>query len=258
MSTTSTLSRRTLVASAAALPALAVPVVAGAAPMPAVGPITLPPDLIERFVRVREWYLDYNRREKLWSAEVDRRLFAATGVTREQYHSMNYKQRRANELNEAHSRACDEVQLEEKCETECDDLGDERWDVAKAMMAHTPRTTADLAYQVEAFLVADLEMTCGDEPTNGGDWLVRMLLQNIRTLGALPLPEDSFGSLRTRVAFGRCPSSARTSASVIISMTVGIVSDRGNRADQFGRDMRVVAIVRRTLTGRLSGELQIR
>jgi hypothetical protein len=199
MSIISTLSRRTLVASAATLPALAVPAAASATPTPA-GPTTLPPDLIERFVRVRAWYLDYHRREQAFSDEVDRQFYAATGVTAEQYDEMNYEQRRESGLYEAHSKACNEAQLEERYETECDDMCDERWDVARAMMAQKPRTFADLAYQMEALLVADLEIIQGGEAKDGGDWLVRMLLHHIRALGALPLPADSFDSLRIDVS----------------------------------------------------------
>jgi len=193
MTTTSILSRRTLVASAAALPALAVPAVASAAPAQA-APTTLPPELIERFVRLRAWYLDYDRREKLWSAEVGRRFYAATGVTNEQYHNMTYNEGRENGLNEAHERACNEGQFAEKYETECEDLGDERWAVAEAIIAQTPQTFADLAWQAEAFLIADLEIY---QPPDSsiGDRLTRMLFQHIRTLGALPQPDDPLGAL---------------------------------------------------------------
>jgi hypothetical protein len=48
---------------------------------------------------------------------------------------------------------------------------------------------------MEALLVADLETIQGGEAKDGGDWLVRMLFHHIRALGALPLPEESSGSL---------------------------------------------------------------
>jgi hypothetical protein len=108
MTTTSTLLRRTLVASAAALPALAVPAAAGTSPT---APTTLPPDLIERFVRVRAWYIDYRRREEAHSDEVDRRFYAATGVTKEQYREMNYGHPRRKELDPIHTKICNELRL---------------------------------------------------------------------------------------------------------------------------------------------------
>jgi hypothetical protein len=193
MTTTSILSRRTLVASAAALPALAVPAIASAAPARAGASTTLPPELIERFVRLRAWYLAFSERGMLHDEEIDRRFYAATGVTSEQYFDMKYGHPGKKELGAVRTKIHKEVPGEDD-EDECSELCDERWDVARAMMAQTPRTIADLAYQMEAFLVADLEIIEGDAK-DGGDWLVRMLLHHIRTLGALPLPENSFGSL---------------------------------------------------------------
>jgi hypothetical protein len=77
----SELSRRSLIATAAALPALYVPAAAAASPA---STCTLPPDLIERFVRVRAWYLDNRRREEEGRAEVHKRFQATTGVTHEE------------------------------------------------------------------------------------------------------------------------------------------------------------------------------
>jgi hypothetical protein len=85
MTTTSILSRRTLVASAAALPALAVPALPAPRQCRPLRPTTLPPDLIERFVRVRAWYLESDKREQLRRGEIGRRFYAATGVSTEQY-----------------------------------------------------------------------------------------------------------------------------------------------------------------------------
>jgi hypothetical protein len=85
-------------------------------------------------------------------------------------------------------------------ETEGDELCEERWDVAKAMMARTPRTFADLAYQAEAFLVADLEMIGGRGAVDGGDLLIRMLLHHIRALGALQQPDDPLGALKMNLS----------------------------------------------------------
>jgi hypothetical protein len=75
----SLLSRRHLVTAAAALPALAVPAAAHAATA-----CTLPPDLIERFLRMRAWYLEDNARWSVHLDEFNKRFEAATGVTRAQ------------------------------------------------------------------------------------------------------------------------------------------------------------------------------
>jgi hypothetical protein len=58
------LSRRSLIASAAAV-AAGTPAIAGAPAVPA-SACTLPPDLIERFVRVRAWYLDDHKQNAQW------------------------------------------------------------------------------------------------------------------------------------------------------------------------------------------------
>ena len=87
MTTTST-SRRAILAGASAL---AVPALGSSAT--SVSACTLPPDLIERFVRMRTWYLDYRRRVKLWDDERGKRFFATTGVTLDEYHDMDYHNR---------------------------------------------------------------------------------------------------------------------------------------------------------------------
>ena len=72
---------------------------------------------------------------------------------------------------------------------------DERWAVAEAMILECKaQTIVDLAWQLEAFLIADIEIL--DETGDGPhEWMHRTLLQNIRTLGAIPQPDDPRGSL---------------------------------------------------------------
>ena len=90
------LSRRAIVVGTSTLPALAaLPIcaaVAAAAPSREIADAstTLPPDLIERFVRVRAWYLDNDKRHRLWRDAFNRRFYAASGVTMEQYRDMDY------------------------------------------------------------------------------------------------------------------------------------------------------------------------
>jgi hypothetical protein len=204
MTTTSILSRRTLVASAAALPALAVPAVASAAPTQT-APTTLPPDLIERFVRMRAWFLDDHKQTTLFSAEVGRRFFAATGMTNEEYWDLKWNDPGIEKLRavrrqigeQLSGRNREEWNAEEEAETAA--LGDERWEVCSAIMDHTPQTITDLAWQAEAFLIADMEIVNSNPPTCPHDQMRRLFFHRIRTLGALPQPEDPFGALAINI-----------------------------------------------------------
>jgi hypothetical protein len=178
----SNLSRRSLVISAAVLPALTIP--GCAAPATISSACTLPPDLIERFVRVRAWFLEEHAHESLHSAEVDRRFYAASGVTCKQYHAMNYDDPRREELNTLHSKIIketlhDDEDVDEYSQTEADRLCGERWDVAEAMLDHQPQTIGDLAWQVEAWLLADLEIIGTGEPS-----MLGTIFRHIRTLRA--------------------------------------------------------------------------
>jgi hypothetical protein len=186
------LSRRHLVASAAALPALAIPAAAHASAC------TLPPDLIERFLRMRAWYLEDYARDTLQSREFDNRFHAASGFTTDQWRDIEYGDPRKKELEAIWNRIWKELQHEsgrtiKTEEDETERLCDERWAVAKAMMAHEPQSIVDVAWQLEAWLVADLELLSSSE----GDTcsMFRTFVQHVRTLGAVPQPDDPFGAL---------------------------------------------------------------
>jgi hypothetical protein len=187
----SNLSRRTLVSSAVALPALTLPALASTA-IPA-SACTLPPDLIERFVRVRAWYLDSHQQEALWNDEIDRRFYAATGFTHDQWRDVDHDHPRWKELKAAFEKVCAEVPGEDDAETNL--LGDERWDVAEAIIDHKPQTVVDLAWQAEAYLLADLDLFSFAPNSSTGDRLIRTFFRHIRTLGALPQPDDPLGAL---------------------------------------------------------------
>jgi hypothetical protein len=51
---------------------------------------TLPPDLIERFLTMRGWYLEDHARYSLWSREFDKRFYTAIGLTTDQYRDVKY------------------------------------------------------------------------------------------------------------------------------------------------------------------------
>ena len=187
------LSRRHLVTTAAALPALALPTVAHATAC------TLPPDEIERFLRMRAWFVEDHTREPLGSREHDKRFYAACGLTADEYLAFNYHDLRRKELEPLWNKAWKELQHEsgrttEVEEAETDALTEERWAVAEAMMAHEPQSIVDLAWQLEAWLIADLEMfnSSGEDAANQ---LLRMFVGYVRALGAVPQPDDPFGAL---------------------------------------------------------------
>ena len=188
------LSRRHLVTTAAALPALALPTVAHATAC------TLPPDLIERFLRMRAWYVADNARYTLQSREHDKRFEAATGVTKDEYRDLNYDNPRRKELEPVWSKIWNEIHRESGRtddhndfeEEETERLSDERWAVAGAMMAYEPQSIVDVAWQLEAWLIADLELF--NSPPSSR--VFGRFIENLRTLGAVPQPEDPFGALR--------------------------------------------------------------
>jgi hypothetical protein len=188
------LSRRHLVTTAAALPALAMPAAAHAS-----SACTLPPNLIERFLRMRAWFMEDHARYSVWSREFDKRFYAASGVTTDEYRDMEYHGPRSKELRPTWDKVRSELQHEsgrahETEEAEATALGDERWAVAEAMMAHEPRSIVDLAWQLEAWLIADLEFF--NEPSDcTSAQLFRMFVDHVRTLGAVPQPDDPFGAL---------------------------------------------------------------
>jgi len=182
------------VTTAAALPALAIPATAHATAC------TLPPDLIERFLSMRAWFVEDHARWSLQQREHDKRFEAATGgVTMDQWRDMKYDDPRKKELEATWDKVSFELHSEsgrtnEFVEAEVNALHDERWAVAEAMMDHEPQSIVDVAWQLEAWLIADLELfNSSGEDTSGQ--LFRMFVEHVRTLGAVPQPDDPFGAL---------------------------------------------------------------
>lgn len=174
------------IATAAALPASAANAISASA-------CTLPPELIERFVRMRAWYLEDHKQWRLRREEIDKRFYATTGITFDEYRDLEYEDPRRKELSAVHHKLCDDISSSVSDE-ETERLGDERWSVVEAIMEYEPKTIVDLAWQAEAFLIADLEIVASP-PTCSHERLIRLLFHHIRTLGALPQPEDPRGAL---------------------------------------------------------------
>ena len=166
-------------------PALAVPVAAHASAC------TLPPELIERFLRMRAWFAEVETRRSIRSREHDKRFYAASGVTIDEYRDIKYGHPRREELDPIWSKTWNEAKSESGPSDESEDvetnaLTEERWAVAEAMMAHEPQSIVDLAWQLEAWLIADLEMLSGGI----SDQLLLTFVEHVRTLGAVPQPDD--------------------------------------------------------------------
>jgi hypothetical protein len=116
---------------------------------------TLPPDLIERFLRMRAWFMEDHARDSLESREFDKRFHAASGFTADQWRDIEYGDPRKKELEVIWNRVSKELHREggrtnESKEVETSRLSDERWAVAEAMMAHEPKSIVDVAWQLEA------------------------------------------------------------------------------------------------------------
>jgi hypothetical protein len=192
------LSRRKLVTTAATLPALAVPAVAAAAPAStgvSATACTLPARLAERVLHLRAWYLDYRKRCEQASDEADRRFEAATGVTHYEWAHITREDSRRDELRSVLSKIYDDFPILQDDEPEGDQLWQDRWDLAEEIMHYEPQTIVDLAYQAEAYLIADLELVSTSAPYGTCDGLLRKFFQHIRALGALPPPDDPMGVL---------------------------------------------------------------
>jgi hypothetical protein len=115
------------------------------------------------------------------------------GVTKDEYHEINYGDPGKTELRAVFGKIVEEVlAADPDDEEESDKLCEERWSVAEALMGHVPQTFADLAYQAEAYLIADLDLL-EDASSGTSDWLIRTLFHNVRTLGAIPQSNDPSG-----------------------------------------------------------------
>ena len=66
-------------------------------------------------------------------------------------------------------------------------------------MDHKPQTVVDLAWPAEAYLLADLDIFSFAPDSATSDRLIRTFFHHIRTLGALPQPDDPLGALSIEV-----------------------------------------------------------
>jgi len=145
------------------------------------------PELVARFVRSRERWRTQRARDQAEDDKIDNLLVRATGLTRaEQPESPSDP--RWDEFNAAHHRIMEENPSDDPVDEEgasiaWNEINDELWPLAKAMLNQTPHSLTDLAWQAEAILTADpQELQSTDD--NPGGRLLRSLLENISALAA--------------------------------------------------------------------------
>jgi hypothetical protein len=175
-------------ASLATATAVAVPSMANPAPT---ADATSFPDLVARFMRVRERWRTQRALNQAWSDKIDGLLFKATGISRAEWPD-NPRHPRWTEFQATHGRIIDENPSgdptdEHGCSIAWTEIDNQLRPLAKAMLNQTPRSTTDLAWQAEALLTADCELAEGDDIPDGS--LVRKLIKNVFALsGTLPIP----------------------------------------------------------------------
>jgi hypothetical protein len=76
---------------------------------------------------------------------------------------------------------------------ETEALFNERWGVAEELLSCEPKTVVDLAWQAEAYLLADLDLLSFSPGNCSSDWMLRTLFQHVRS--AVPQPNDPAGLL---------------------------------------------------------------
>jgi hypothetical protein len=159
------------------------------------------PSLVARFARLQERWIVQDAKCKAWSGNIDRLFFEATGVTARQLHAADIRDPRFQELQEIWCKIIDETPSDDPVNETGDsiawnELNDELFPLAEAMLSRTPQSVADLGWQTEAILTAYDELR--DEDTDVDYPMIPKLLKNIRALaGPLPIPNMTLAAVDT-------------------------------------------------------------
>lgn len=151
------------------------------------------PELLGRFVRIRERWSSQVFRDKAWSDKIDQLLFEATGVTRSWRGQLRYDDPAFAEIDRAHAKIMQENPSNDPVDEHgasiaWDEIFDELYPVVRAMLNCAPRSVADLGWQTEAVLILDAELREGPDLWNQYPELPQ-LIENIRKLaGPLSIP----------------------------------------------------------------------
>jgi hypothetical protein len=184
------LDRRAVLAGAAAVPALpsiAAALVSPAGAVPVADDVSFP-DLVARFVLLRERMRAYDAKEKAHDEKLDKLFREATGLSIEEYFDLDRSDPRRKRLSAVHSKIIKENPDDDPVDAngssiELDEICDEKWPLVEAMLSQAPRSFIDLAWQAEALVVADSELREGEDIPDGR--MVRQLIKNIFALPGL-------------------------------------------------------------------------
>lgn len=165
------------------------------------------PNLIERFIRVRAWYLDYSKRSDEDSNKVKGWFEAATGVAydewcdfdRECCSTGDHDNPRRKELRAVENRIYADYPLLGDDDPEGEQLLNERWSIAEDLTNCEAQTVADFAWQAEAWMLADLEIYSFRGEASS-DRMIRLLFHHLRTVGGVPQPDDPQGLLNIDIS----------------------------------------------------------
>ena len=170
-------------ASVASAAAVAAPTIADAA-APAMKAVSFP-DLIPRFVRLRERWHAQLERDQAETDHINKLFFEASGITNKQRLELDCNSPEGVQANDIRHAIADSVYaLDDDGWTEISEEADV---VCAAILRQTPHSIIDLAWQAEAAATMETEMFESQE--DFGE-LVIQVLKNVRALaGPLPIPD---------------------------------------------------------------------
>ncbi len=152
------------------------------------------PDLVARFIRIRERENAYTESSNAYFRKIDQLFFEATGISTDERLAVDWKSEpeRFQQLDAVLSRIFKENPNENDptdkngCSTAWPLIQDELNAVAFAMLNRPPQSLTDLAWQTEALLLADPELRQGD---NAEHPMLPKFFENVRVLaGPLAIP----------------------------------------------------------------------
>jgi hypothetical protein len=138
------------------------------------------PDLVARFLRAREREIRQRASDKAHSKILHEAFHRETGVTMAEYREIDHTSPRWTELTEAFRRVSrrnpdkHNPSDEDGCSIAWSEISDELHPLTEAMLAKSPKSVVDIAWQAEALYITDAEVQESQE----FEW-VRQLIANI-------------------------------------------------------------------------------
>jgi hypothetical protein len=164
---------------------------------PAASHVSFPKPLFDRFVRIREQWSTQSLRDKVWSTKIDQLFFEETKVS---FANVDYRDPRFRRMLAIHDRITQENPENDPVDEDgssivWNEIQEELFPVVTALLDCKPRSVVDLAWQVEAILLADGDLREGRISQHPE---VPILIDNIRRLAG-PLSVPSIIPLRETV-----------------------------------------------------------